>query len=99
MNRPGALRPTDSLFDDLHLDELRRRPGVKWQRVDPDVLPAWVADMDFAVPQVVADAIEHTVRRGDLGYPSWQDGNPLRDGLRRPDAGAVRLDGVGGRRP
>ena len=78
MSRPGALRPIDTLFDDLHLDELRRRPGVKWQRVDPHVLPAWVADMDFAVPPVVADAIEHTVRRGDLGYPSWQDGNPLR---------------------
>jgi cystathionine beta-lyase len=75
----AALRATDPLFDGLRRDELRRRPGVKWQRVGPDVLPAWVADMDFAVPPVVADAIEHTVRRGDLGYPSWQDGNPLRE--------------------
>ena len=55
MSRPDALRTIDTLFDDLVLDELRRRPGVKWQRVDPDVLPAWVADMDFAVPPVVAD--------------------------------------------
>lgn len=68
---------TDALFDDVSEAELRRRHGVKWQ-VDPDVLPAWVADMDFRVPTPVTDAIEAAVRRGDLGYPSWPDGNPLR---------------------
>ncbi|CAM3359159.1 aminotransferase class I/II-fold pyridoxal phosphate-dependent enzyme [Kibdelosporangium persicum] len=72
---------TDPLFDRLRLDELRRRPGVKWQRVAGDVLPAWVADMDFAVPQVVAEAISDTVHNGDLGYPNWPDGNPLRAGF------------------
>lgn len=78
MSAGEALGVLDPLFDGLRLDELRRRPGVKWQRVDADVLPAWVADMDFAVPPVVADAIEHTVRHGDLGYPDWFGGNPLR---------------------
>jgi cystathionine beta-lyase len=34
--------------------------------------------MDFDVPQVVADAIDHTVRHGDLGYPDWPGGSPLR---------------------
>ena len=67
----------DPLFDDLSIEDLRRRPGSKW-RVDPDVLPAWVADMDFPVAPVIADAIEHTVRHGDLGYPRWEDGHPLR---------------------
>ena len=67
----------DPLFDDLSIADLRRRPGSKW-RVDPDVIPAWVADMDFPVAPVIADAIEHTVRRGDLGYPRWEDGHPLR---------------------
>jgi cysteine-S-conjugate beta-lyase len=67
----------DPLFDDLNIEDLRQRPGAKW-RVDPDVLPAWVADMDFPVAPAIADAIEHTVRRGDLGYPAWDDVHPLR---------------------
>jgi cystathionine beta-lyase len=67
----------DPLFDDLSIEDLRRRPGTKWH-VDPDVLPAWIADMDFPVAPVVADAIEHTVRHGDLGYPHWNDLHPLR---------------------
>jgi cystathionine beta-lyase len=67
----------DPLFDELSIEELRQRPGAKW-RVDPDVLPAWVADMDYPVAPAIADAIEHTVRRGDLGYPQWEDVHPLR---------------------
>ncbi len=67
----------DPLFDDMSIEDLRSRPGAKW-RVDPDVLPAWVADMDYPVAPVIADAIEHTVRRGDLGYPHWDDLHPLR---------------------
>lgn len=67
----------DPLFDELPIEDLRSRPGSKW-RVDPDVIPAWVADMDFRVAPVIADAIEHTVRHGDLGYPRWEDGHPLR---------------------
>src|SRR3712207_849455 len=67
----------DPLFDELTIEDLRRRPGSKW-RVDPDVLPAWVADMDYRVAPVIAEAIEHTVRHGDLGYPRWEDGHPLR---------------------
>jgi cystathionine beta-lyase len=67
----------DPLFDELSIEELRQRPGSKW-RVDPHVLPAWVADMDYPVAPVIADAIEHTVRRGDLGYPRWEDVHPLR---------------------
>jgi cystathionine beta-lyase len=67
----------DPLFDELSIEELRQRPGAKW-RVDPDVLPAWVADMDFPVAPAIADAIEHTVRHGDLGYPHWDDVHPLR---------------------
>jgi cysteine-S-conjugate beta-lyase len=68
----------DPLFDSLDVDELRARPGVKWRGVAPDVLPAWVADMDFRVAPPVAEAIERTVRHGDLGYPDWDDGHPLR---------------------
>lgn len=69
---------TDPLFDELRVADLRAGYGVKWGRVSGDVLPAWVADMDFPVPPVVSDAIGHAVRNGALGYPQWPDGNPLR---------------------
>ncbi|MFI9009962.1 MalY/PatB family protein [Actinosynnema sp. NPDC053489] len=69
---------TDPLFDGRTAAELRAGYGVKWGRVADDVLPAWVADMDFPVPPVVVEALDHAVRHGALGYPDWPGGNPLR---------------------
>jgi cystathionine beta-lyase len=46
----------------------RARVGVKWERYGPDVVPAWVADMDFDPPQAVLDALRGHLDRGDLGY-------------------------------
>jgi cysteine-S-conjugate beta-lyase len=54
----------------LTVDEARcrERVGVKWSRYGPDVLPAWVADMDFDPPPAVLDALAAHAARGDLGY-------------------------------
>ncbi|MEU3516849.1 aminotransferase class I/II-fold pyridoxal phosphate-dependent enzyme [Streptomyces sp. NPDC006654] len=65
-------------FDDLDRDWLRARNSVKWHRPEPQVLPAWVADMDFPVPPAVVAALHAAVERRDLGYPDWPDGSPLR---------------------
>ncbi|MGW3150312.1 MalY/PatB family protein [Streptomyces sp. NPDC001177] len=65
-------------FDDLDPAWLRSRASVKWHRPAPDVVPAWVADMDFPIPPVVADALHEAVDRRDLGYPDWPHGSPLR---------------------
>ncbi|MFE2415776.1 MalY/PatB family protein [Streptomyces hokutonensis] len=70
-------------FDDLDRDRLRARSSVKWHRPAPDVLPAWVADMDFPVPPAVTDALRAAVERRDLGYPDWPDGSPLRTAFAR----------------
>jgi cystathionine beta-lyase len=41
----------------------------KWDRwVGRDVIPTWVADMDFAAPEVVLDAIRERVNHGVFGY-------------------------------
>ncbi|HEY7201703.1 MAG TPA: aminotransferase class I/II-fold pyridoxal phosphate-dependent enzyme [Candidatus Dormibacteraeota bacterium] len=53
----------------LSIEALRRRRGVKWRLHGPDVLPAWIADMDFAVAEPVQRAIERLVTDGDYGYP------------------------------
>ena len=33
---------------------LRDGHGAKWTAVEPDVLPAWVADMDLGIPEPVS---------------------------------------------
>ena len=57
-------------MDDFILDmsRLRARHGKKWQRYGPDVIPAWIADMDFSVAEPVQEAIESLVARRDYGY-------------------------------
>jgi bifunctional pyridoxal-dependent enzyme with beta-cystathionase and maltose regulon repressor activities len=37
---------------------LRNKPGVKWRRIEPDVIQAWVADMYFPTPAPVARSIQ-----------------------------------------
>ena len=48
--------------------------SVKWRRFAPDVLPLWVADMDFAVPLAVQTALEERVAHGIFGYPDLPPG-------------------------
>ncbi|WP_019875368.1 MalY/PatB family protein [Sporichthya polymorpha] len=63
------ISPGDSYgFDALDLAVLHERHSTKWRSYPPDVLPAWVAEMDFGTAPPVAAAIEAAVERGDLGY-------------------------------
>lgn len=55
-------------FDAPDLPTLHRRHSTKWKSYPADVLPAWVAEMDFAAAPPVAAAIAAAVERGDLGY-------------------------------
>ncbi len=44
--------------------------SMKWGKyAGRDVLPMWVADMDFAAPPVVLDALTARIEHGVLGYP------------------------------
>ncbi len=58
-------------------DELIDRRGTasdKWDRFrDRDVLPMWVADMDFRAPPAVLDALRERVDHGVFGYTSAPD--------------------------
>lgn len=53
---------------ELSDDELRQRGSAKWAAAPPDVLPAWVAEMDFALSAVIAGALHEAVERGAVGY-------------------------------
>ena len=53
---------------DLSDRELRERAGAKWTAAGPDVLPAWVAEMDFALAEPIAGALHDAIDRGAVGY-------------------------------
>ena len=57
-------------FDDVSLDDLRRRRSEKWTKYPADVLPSAVAEMDFALAQPVRDRLHAAVDLGDTGYAS-----------------------------
>ena len=53
-------------FDEL-IDR-RSSDSIKWHSYNEDVLPMWVADMDFRSPQPVIDALQQRVDHGVFGY-------------------------------
>jgi len=54
---------------ELSLEQLRARHGNKWNRYPKDVMPAWVADMDFTIAEPIQRAIEKLiVEERDHGY-------------------------------
>lgn len=58
-------------FDDVSLELLRTRQSAKWTRYPADVLPAWVAEMDFALALPIREALQTAVARDDTGYADF----------------------------
>ena len=47
----------------------RETSSAKWEKYrGRDVIPMWVADMDFATAPVVIDELERRIRHGVYGY-------------------------------
>lgn len=46
------------------------RRSLKWTQHGPDVLPAWVAEMDFGIAAPIAAALHEAVDVAATGYPS-----------------------------
>src|SRR6266536_5282159 len=68
----GMREATEPDFDGISLEALRRRQSAKWRAYPDDVLPAWVAEMDFALAAPVKQALLATVGLDDCGY-AWRD--------------------------
>jgi len=73
-------------LDGLDLEILKQRKSEKWHTYPPEILPAWVAEMDFPLAEPIHHVLQTAVDRWDLGYPI-----ELKDtGL--PEAFAERMD-------
>ncbi|HEY4349022.1 MAG TPA: aminotransferase class I/II-fold pyridoxal phosphate-dependent enzyme [Gaiellaceae bacterium] len=55
-------------FDDVSFELLRLRRSAKWTKYPSDVLPAWVAEMDFALALPIREVLQTAVARDDAGY-------------------------------
>ncbi len=58
---------------DLDDAEARAALPLKWGGVAPGVLPAWVAEMDYALAPPIVAAVTAAVARGTTGYPPLGD--------------------------
>lgn len=56
--------------DAIDLGLLRERQSAKYQVYPADVIPAWVAEMDFPLAEPVASALHAAIERSDTGYRS-----------------------------
>ena len=62
----------DVIADPLSI--LRERTSMKWRSYPPDVLPLFVAEMDFPLAEPIAEALIAAVRRSDTGYAAPVNG-------------------------
>ena len=57
-----------TVFDFDRVIDRRATDSNKWRKYAPDVLPLWVADMDFPSPPAVVAALQARVAHGFFGY-------------------------------
>jgi cysteine-S-conjugate beta-lyase len=55
-------------FEDLDLARLRQRRSEKWRAYPPDVLPAFIAEMDYDLAEPVRAALRSAIDLDDCGY-------------------------------
>src|SRR5215468_12292289 len=62
------IRRVDALLGTCSLPQLRRRRSAKWRTYPDDVLPAFVAEMDFDLAPPITRAVTAALANGDCGY-------------------------------
>ena len=80
------MAPTDLDFD--RVIDRRSSDSNKWRKFPPDVLPLWVADMDFPSPPAVVRALRARVEHGFFGYLTEHTSCPRSSPIAWPSATA-----------
>ncbi len=62
------------MYDFDEIIARRHTNSAKWDEVGEDLLPMWVADMDFKSPPEIISALEARARHGVFGYSGGYDG-------------------------
>ena len=62
------------MYDFDEIVDRRHTNSAKWDEVGEDLLPMWVADMDFKSPPEIISALEARARHGVFGYSGGDNG-------------------------
>ena len=65
----SAMRHRPAQLDALDLRQLQQRRSEKWHTYPRDVLPAFVAEMDFPVAAPIEQELRRFTLSSDVGYP------------------------------
>ncbi|WP_231604131.1 MalY/PatB family protein [Salinibacterium sp. NG22] len=68
MTMTNPISPLAAQWDATSIDELVARGSAKWS-LEPGVIGAWVAEMDFGTAPSVIEAWRTSERRLEFGYP------------------------------
>jgi len=76
-NQPALLSGDNTMKYDLdHVPDRRPTDSIKWNLFEPDVLPMWVADMDFPVAEPILQVLRSRIDHGVFGYPNFVHPKP-----------------------
>ena len=64
-----AMRHRPAVLDELDIQQLERRRSSKWHFHPRDVMPAWVAEMDFPIAAPIQAELQRLIETSDVGYP------------------------------
>ena len=67
----GVIDP--AIFDRPTHAELASRRSTKWTRFAPDIVPAFVAELDVELAEPIARVLHEAIARGDTGYANPVD--------------------------
>jgi cystathionine beta-lyase len=56
-------------YDFEHVPDRRPTDSIKWNQYEADVLPLWVADMDYPVAEPIQRVLRERIEHGIYGYP------------------------------
>ncbi|MEW5872223.1 MAG: MalY/PatB family protein [Chloroflexota bacterium] len=65
-----------TFYDFDQVPDRRSSDSVKWHAYAEDVLPLWVADMDFVSPEPMIRALHQRIEHGIFGYPTGLMNSP-----------------------
>jgi cystathionine beta-lyase len=82
----SMMRHRPIVFDDRDIRHQQARRSAKWHQYPADILPAWVAEMDFELAAPIKAEIERHLENSDLGYPLTEAETGL------PDAFSERMN-------
>ncbi len=73
----------------LTTEELRARRNLKWTAHPADVLPAWLAEMDFTVASAIHAAVTRLAAQQDYGYRFFNE-TPVLGAASQPKRACIR---------